>query len=91
MKYLILIFLPLFAHAETIASASQNNVTISLTNEPCASQSVKNLPYRAIWTEPNGKIEGCYGVQSGTVVMLYFEDKTVAVLPTQVFQKVTDI
>ena len=93
MKYLLLILLlvPFSVKSEVKASASHNGITIQLTDEPCKSQGVKNLPYRAVWKEGKGSFEGCYGVASGAVVMLYFEDKTVVVLPVQAFARTTGV
>lgn len=93
MKYLLLILLlfPFSLKAEPVAVSSNNGITITLFDEGCKSHNVKNLPYRAAWKEGKGSFEGCYGVSSGVVVMLYFEDKTVVVLPVQAFAKTTGI
>lgn len=93
MKYILLILLlfPFSLKAEPVASASHNGITITLFDEGCKSQNVKNLPYRALWKEGKGSFEGCYGVASGAVVMLYFEDKTVVVLPVQAFSRTTGV
>lgn len=95
MKYLLLLLISLPAFADTIAVARHEGITISLHDTECKSKGVKNLPYRAVWDETNGKksikVEGCYGVAGGQIVMMFFDDKTVAVLPTQLFQKATGI
>jgi hypothetical protein len=67
-----------------VAIANNEGVTITLTDEPCALAAVSNLKYRAIWSEPGTRFDGCFGV-SGPVVILYFDDRTVVVLPVRAF------
>lgn len=45
---------------------------------------VTNLPYRATWDEGGRRHEGCYTVKDG-LVLAYFDDRTVAILPLSVF------
>lgn len=77
-------------HADPAFKAvAENGVTIILYDEPCKlTEEVTNLPRRATWDE-NGKVnEGCWRYTNGTVVA-YFDDKTVAAIPAQVFERVT--
>lgn len=92
MKYLLLLLLlPLSVWAEPVAVASGNGITITIHTDPCKSEGVKNLPKRATWKEAGGEVEGCYGVAGGQIVMMYFDDKTVAVLPVQLFKRVNGV
>lgn len=68
------------------AVATREDVTLSLYTEPCALPAVKNLPYRAIWRDARGAYEGCYDVRLGAVVVAYFTDRTVIVVPLEVFR-----
>ena len=79
------------AQAEPVASAAGGGVSISLYTDKCALSAVSNLPFKATWTEKGKVSQGCYGVAYQEVVMLYFEDKTVVVLPVGMFKKVTGV
>jgi len=73
--------------AAPVAAIVQDGITVTLYDEPCALAAVANLPYRATWHDPKrGHFEGCYTVQHHTIVVLYFDDRTVVVLPLQIFQ-----
>lgn len=87
---LAVILAPLMVNAEPVYQLSQGGVVITLHSEGCALKEVSNLPHRATWTE-NGKVyEGCFGVQPAMqAVMMYFTDRSVAVAPASIFQKVT--
>ncbi len=81
------------SHAEPIARAVVNNgqVVITVHTEDCTlKDNVANLPKRATWVEGNKTFEGCVGVSPVGVAMFYFkEDKSVAVVPLEMFQPVT--
>jgi len=80
----------LFAHAEPVVAAVAGNVRITLYDEPCVlTDAVVNLPNRATWDEDGKHYEGCFGFAPGDVVMAYFDDKTVAVVPKSAFRVVT--
>ena len=85
----------LIAHtvaAAPIASATSDGVTVTLYNEPCALAAVVNLPNRATWQEKGKTIEGCFTlVPEVSAVMAYFSDKTVVLMPMQVFSRVQAI
>jgi hypothetical protein len=73
--------------AAPVAAVTQDGITVTLYDEPCALEAVANLCYRATWHDPKrGHFEGCYTVQHHTIVVLYFDDRTVVVLPLQIFQ-----
>jgi hypothetical protein len=73
--------------AEPVAVfAEGGGVTVSLYQEPCARAAVSNLPYRATWRDAAGKtFEGCAAVQHGSVVVMYFDDRTVVTVPVRAF------
>lgn len=83
---------PTKAHALPIAqTVTQDGQKIVLTDEECRLDAVKNLKHRATWTE-NGKVyEGCYGVHPAGVVLGYFADKTVVMIPVQTFTQVIGV
>jgi hypothetical protein len=76
------------AYAEAVFQGQGQGVTITVYNEPCKLTDVTNLPYRATWEE-NGKVtEGCIAPRPDAgVVVGYFADKTVALMPLQMFKK----
>lgn len=76
------------AFAEAVFQGQGQGVTITVYNEPCKLTDVTNLPYRATWEE-NGKVtEGCIAPRPDAgVVVGYFADKTVALMPLQMFKK----
>lgn len=76
------------ARAEAIASASQGTVTVTLTNEPCKLDAVKNLPYRAEWRDGAKVFQGCFNVWPGGYILAYFDDRTAALIPVQEFRPV---
>lgn len=83
---------PTKANALPIAqTVTQDGQKIVLTDEECRLDAVKNLKHRATWTE-NGKVyEGCYGVHPAGVVLGYFADKTVVMIPVQTFTQVIGV
>ena len=90
MKALILWLLCIgVAYAEPIATAIRGDITVTLTTEPCVLAAISNLPLRATWFE-GVTIEGCY-VLSSQMVVAYWADKTVTVIPVQMFRRVTGI
>lgn len=83
---------PTKANALPIAqTVTQDGQKIVLTDEECRLDAVKNLKHRATWTE-NGKVyEGCYWVHPAGVVLGYFADKTVVMIPVQTFTQVIGV
>jgi len=79
--------------AEPIAAANAGGVTITVYKEKCTHvDSITNLPNRATWKEDGKVYDGCVGVipQLG-VAMFWFSDKTIAVVPLDMFQAVTGV
>jgi len=71
------LFLAPPADAAVIAVAQRDGVIVSLTDEPCRLEVVKNLPGRALWVEAGKVHEGCFAVPGGGILVAYFEDRTV--------------
>jgi hypothetical protein len=76
-------------YAAPLFTATNEGVTITLTDEPCALDAVSNLKYRATWVEKDKTFEGCWAPhrEMGAVIA-YFDDKTIALIPVQAFVKV---
>ena len=76
--------------AGPIAQAESQGIVITVYKEPCKLPAVSNLPVRATWLENGKTYEGCAASnpQLG-VVVFYFDDKTVAVVPLQIFVPMT--
>ena len=70
-------------------TVTEDGAKIVLTDEDCKLEAVKNLKHRATWTEKGKVYEGCYGVHPAGVMLGYFADKTVVLIPLQVFTKVS--
>lgn len=77
------------AAADPFIAAENGGVRIVVHSEKCQLKTVENLPKRATWTEKGKTTEGCAGyVQEMEVVLFYWADRTVSVLPAPVFTKV---
>jgi hypothetical protein len=79
---------PITLPTPIVATLMAENVSIILSREPCAIPAVANLPYRALWiTKRTGVAhDGCYDLRQGTAtVLFYFDDRTILLLPTHVF------
>jgi hypothetical protein len=85
---IVLVMIASYAYADPVFEAEDGGIRITLHNDPCKLEAVTNLPHRATWTEKGKVYEGCYGLTRFGVVMAYFDDKTVAVIPTEFFQRV---
>lgn len=94
MRYLLLLLL-LFSPpslAKAVAVASQGDVTVTLHDTPCSVAAVSNLKLMAQWRDSRGVYQGCWGVQRfGQIsfVLLYFDDKTVTIIPVGAFKETT--
>ena len=78
--------------AEPMVVAESEGLRITIYTEDCAfTDTVTNLPKRATWVEGGKTIEGCAGPfgQFGFVAF-YFADKSVALVPMKMFQRVTN-
>lgn len=82
------------AVAAPIMSATVGGLSVLLFDDPCALEQVAGKQYRrAQWIEGGAIIEGCWGavpLPNGPVVMFWFTDRTMAVLPAQLFQRVAN-
>ena len=91
----ILIYLscwPAAVFSQPLYSAEANGVRIVLTDEKCEMKEVANLPYKAIWTEKGQEFQGCWAARPDEgLVVGYFSDKTVALMPVYAFKKVLEI
>ena len=76
--------------AAPVATAGDDSVVVTLTDEPCALPAVANLKLRATWTEKGVTHEGCFAVSQG-LAMFYFADRTVVAIPVQAFTRVTGV
>lgn len=88
---LAMIFWPMKASADPLfRMLTPEGVVITLHNDKCLVKEVENLPTRITWDEKGKVTEGCYGVKHG-IVIFYFADKTVGIIPVQVFEKVIGV
>jgi len=78
------------ALAAPVAVADGSGVKITLFDEACRLDTVSNFKFRATWEEGGKLFEGCYGGNYG-VIVAYFSDKTVAIMPLQAFVKVQGV
>jgi len=79
---------PITLPTPVVATLMAENVSIILSREPCAIPAVANLPYRALWiTKATGAAhDGCYDLRQGAAtVLFYFDDRTILLLPTHIF------
>ena len=91
---IVLLALALHAKAEPLIRANVGDVSITIYSEECAlKDSVTNLPKRATWEEKGKVYEGCAGAvpQLGVAMFYFIGDKTVAVVPGQLFEKIQSI
>ena len=70
--------------------AEVEGIVITLYDEDCKLPAVSNLKKRATWTEKGKTFEGCVGQHPQfPIIMAYFADKTVVVLPLDIFMPVS--
>jgi hypothetical protein len=80
------------AFAEPMVKANVQGIEITVYTEDCALKNVvSNLPKRATWVEKGKTFEGCAGATQFGVLIFYFNDKTVAVVPVEHFAKVVGV
>jgi len=78
------------AYAEPIYEASVQGIRIVVYKEKCKLEAITNLPWRAVWFQNGQETEGCIGAKDDLgVVVGYFADKTIVVLPTDLFRRLT--
>jgi hypothetical protein len=93
---LFLVFVVLYvtqAHADVIAIADTGSVKIILHDSPCElKEVVSNLPQKAEWLEGGRTFKGCWnGHPGGFIVTYWLEDKTVGIVPINVFKKANGV
>jgi len=78
------------AFAAPLYKGEGSGITVVLTDEPCRLAAVTNLKHRATWTDKEGKVfEGCWSQHPEfPIVIAYFDDKTVAIFPVEIFERV---
>lgn len=71
--------------------ATQEGVRVVLYDDPCQlTEQIANLPYKATWEEDGKTFQGCWGPRPDMRVMVaYFEDKTVGIIPMGALNRVS--
>jgi hypothetical protein len=82
---------PSIANADPLYVAEVNGIKITLYSEPCELKEVTNLKLKATWVEKGKVSQGCWAATQFGVVVAYFDDKTVATIPVQAFEKVLGV
>ena len=89
--FILSLFVVSPALADPVATASADGVLITFYSDKCALKEVVNLPYRAVWTEGGKSVEGCYTARpEAGVVVCYFADKTVGLVPYRALKEVKE-
>ena len=80
-------------HAEPRWRAEAQGAVIVLHSDKCELAEVSNLPFKATWEEKGVTFTGCWAPNPdvGIVVGYFKEDRSVAIIPIQVFKKVTGV
>lgn len=89
--FLVLVLFSVLVFAQPLAVAESDGVRITLFDEECKSEVVKNLAYRITWSEKGQTYEGCFSVHHGIVVAYFHSDKTVAIFPGSAFKRVNEL
>lgn len=84
---------PAAALSQPLFATETGDVRIVLTDDPCAlTENVRNLPFKATWTEKGQEQQGCWGVrQDEGIVVGYFDDLTVAIIQMRDFKKLLGV
>ena len=81
---LVLVGIATDAHADPRFQVVADGAKVVLHDDKCAVAEVTNLPYKATWEEKGKVFQGCWGARPDAgVVMFYFDDKTVGIIPMQ--------
>lgn len=84
----ILFFVAAFAYAAPVAVSSENGKEVTLYDDECALKHMVQLPYRATWKEKGKTYEGCFTILPGAgIVVFFFDDKSIALFPTNAFKR----
>jgi ABC-type Fe3+-hydroxamate transport system substrate-binding protein len=79
------------AKGKPIAITQSQGATITLTDDAAKCDAVPKFVYRIIWEEKGKRFEGCFGVH-GPIIVAYFPgDKSIALMPAQVFQPLSSM
>jgi hypothetical protein len=79
------------AQGKPLAVANAQGATITLTDDPAKCEAVPQFQYKVIWEEKGKRYEGCFGVH-GPIIVAYFPgDKSLALMPAQVFQPLSSM
>ena len=70
--------------------AGDNGAKITLYSDACKLKEITNLANRATWQEKGKVYEGCFGLHPYGVVLAYFNDGTVVIMPVDIFKQVKD-
>lgn len=79
------------AIAADIAVARGSGVRVTLTDEPCNTTAISNLPFRSKWVENGKQYEGCWGGGGGVIVMYFIDDRSVVGMLSTTFQRLTNV
>lgn len=74
-----------YAVAAPIARASDKDVVIVLYEDKCTLD-VIGLPQRAQWSQGGKSWEGCFDLRRDTLILIYFEDKSIVIIPAGFFR-----
>jgi hypothetical protein len=81
---IVLVGLATNVHAGPRFSVVADGAKVVLHDDKCAVGAVKNLPYKATWEEKGKVYQGCWGARpEAGIVMFYFDDKSVGMIPIQ--------
>ena len=85
------LLIPVFASAEPVAAVKRGGIKITLFDSDCTLPAVMSLPFHVEWVEKGKTFAGCWILHPTDVILMYFVDKTVVILPAQEFKKVSAI
>jgi hypothetical protein len=79
---IVLVGLATNVHAAPRFSVVADGAKVVLHDDKCAVSAVNNLPYKATWEEKGRVFQGCWGARPDAgVVVFYFDDKSVGIIP----------
>jgi hypothetical protein len=79
---IVLVSLATNAHAGPRFQVVADGAKVVLHDDKCAVSAVANLPYKATWEEKGKVFQGCWGARPDAgVVVFYFDDKSVGIIP----------
>lgn len=75
--------------AAPLFTAETGEARITLHDDACTVKSVSNLKQRATWNEKGKHYEGCWAVHPAGVILAYFDDGAVVLIPISAFARVS--